>query len=342
MVVLALEFCERYSVLKSISAVYYIFRVFCILVPVLLIVFITIDMYKGLFAQKDKSFVEVIQSSSRRIIAGVIVLLLPSFFKFFVGYINTNFNVDINITTCLSNMNNLDYYKELEVAERANMLRLNTISTVSTVEHETETKKRTVTRVKKTYRRTTTTEGSSVGKRYNLSDSELLFFTRVAQCEQPTDDGVAAEASLFANRYELFGSSYSSLYNYVRNSKWFSCAKDSSLARQTARESAISRVKAVLVLGKRTLPLYVDEHDCINCYGTCSNGNKGDICSITINGNTTSSMSQIKNRNNYVSGKTVLYNRYGGTYTFAKFPCGRCDPFGYTQNAKNKYDSINK
>ena len=62
----------------------------------------------------------------------------------------------------------------------------------------------------------------------------------------------------------------------------------------------------------------------------------GDICKIVTNGATINDMNAIKNRSNYIQGKTVLYNRYGGVYTFYAFPCSSCDPFGYTNTAYNK------
>ena len=74
-------------------------------------------------------------------------------------------------------------------------------------------------------------------------------------------------------------------------------------------DAVLAGVKDVLVNGNRTLPLYVDEHDCFS-----------DIQSI--------STGSVKDRNAYVQGKTVVKNRYGSTWTFWCFPDSKSDPFG--------------
>ena len=85
----------------------------------------------------------------------------------------------------------------------------------------------------------------------------------------------------------------------------------------TASAAQIAAVKDVLVNANRTLPQYVDEHDCIS----------PDIISI--------STGDKSDRSDYIKGKTIIRNRYGSTYTFYCFPAAGCDPFGYTAAAYN-------
>ena len=102
---------------------------------------------------------------------------------------------------------------------------------------------------------------------------------------------------------------------------------------RTPSSDVLKAVKDVLVNGNRTLPLYVDEHDCISC------GSYGfDINKIKVNGKTITDHSWLLNKSNYIKDKTVIYNKYGAVYTFYSFPTSTSDPFGYTTYAKNKVD----
>ena len=160
--------------------------------------------------------------------------------------------------------------------------------------------------------------------KYSLTDDQLLQLASVAIKEQGTVKGAAAEASLMANLFEIKGSKYGTgadgLYNYVRNSGWFSNSKKSMDARKASPE-VVAAVKAVLVDGKRTLPGYIDEHDWVN-----------DIKSATTNGKAIS----ITDRASYIKNNTILKNKYGATYTFYSFPDTKSDPFGYTSEKRRK------
>jgi len=157
--------------------------------------------------------------------------------------------------------------------------------------------------------------------KYNLSESQLVKIARLCVQEQGNIDGCKAEASLMANlletspsRQRKYGTDADGLYNWVRNGGWFSRAAY-WMDYGSASAKAISAVQDVLVNGNRTLPQYVDEHDCII----------PDIISIST-GNKS-------NKADYIKGKTVIKNRYGSTYTFYCFPAPGCDPFGYTAEA---------
>ena len=156
--------------------------------------------------------------------------------------------------------------------------------------------------------------------KYPLSETQLLHIARLCKQEQGTVAGAKAEASLMANQLETsasrrkkYGTGADGLYNWVRNGGWFAKAAH-WMDNGSVSDAILAGVKDVLVNGNRTLPLYVDEHDCFS-----------DIKSI--------STGSVKYRSAYVQGKTVVKNKYGSTWTFWCFPDSTSDPFGYTAAA---------
>jgi len=163
------------------------------------------------------------------------------------------------------------------------------------------------------------------GTKYNLTATQLKKLARLCDREQGSVAGCAAEASLMANLYELVGKSYGSLYDYVRNGKWFSRAAY-WMDNGSATQKEIDAVRDVLVNGNRTVPLYIDEHDAYE-----------DIQYIKVNGKTYTykdNKAQVKNQSNYIKGKTIIRNNFKSTYTFYCFPAVGADPFGYTDNKR--------
>ena len=157
-------------------------------------------------------------------------------------------------------------------------------------------------------------------KKYNLTESQLKKIARLCQQEQGTVTGAKAEASLMANQLETsktrqnkYGTGADGLYNWVRNGGWYSKAAYWMDNGELA-SSILSGVRDVLVNGNRTLPQYVDEHDCLS-----------DIKSI--------STGSVRDKSAYIKGKTIVKNSYGSTWTFYCFPDSYSDPFGYTAEA---------
>lgn len=156
--------------------------------------------------------------------------------------------------------------------------------------------------------------------KYKLTATQLQKLANLCVQEQGSMDGVKAEASLMANlletsvrRQEKYGTDGNGLYNYVRNGGWFYRAAHFMDGPKVASKY-VEAVRDVLVNGNRTLPQYVDEHDCFS-----------DILSI--------STGSIRNRADYLSGVTIIKNKMGSTYTFYCFPASGSDPFGYTKAA---------
>ena len=158
-------------------------------------------------------------------------------------------------------------------------------------------------------------------KKYKLTDTQLKYLAAICYREQGSKAGAAAEASLIANlfessRGEKYGSGGNGLYNYVRNSGWFG---KPSQVKKNAPKSYETIVSKVLEDGIRTLPEYVDEHDCIS-----------DIKYIKLNGKKI----RKSNKNNYKKHKTRIKNVYGTRYYFYSFPNKTSDPFGYISKYK--------
>lgn len=157
-------------------------------------------------------------------------------------------------------------------------------------------------------------------KKYVLTSTQLQKLANLCVQEQGSLAGVKAEASLMANQLETsearqkkYGTNGQGLFKWVRDGKWYANAEKYMNGTNVGKEY-VNAVKDVLVNGNRVLPVYVDEHDCLS-----------DIKSI--------STGAVKDRADYVSGKTIINNKYGSTYTFHSFPAPDSDPFGYTAEA---------
>ena len=175
--------------------------------------------------------------------------------------------------------------------------------------------------------------------KYTFEGDLLEQIASVCYREQGSAKGAAAEASLIANRFEYsdvgrqyqqrYGKTGLGLYHYLLESGWWG-NPSSTMSAKSASTAAVNAVRSVLEEGKRTLPRYVDEHDCWDCNPqSCSDGKRGDICSLNTNGRVLTSMSDIRKRANYVQNTTIVKNVYGANYTFYSFPTSNSDPFGY-------------
>ena len=165
-------------------------------------------------------------------------------------------------------------------------------------------------------------------KKYDLTDDEVKQIASLCMQEQGSLEGAKAEASLMANLYEEKEreGKATNLYNYVRNSGWFANSKK-FMDRKNAPEEINEAVKSVLVGGNRTLPPYVNEHDCLSDISNISNNN------VVLDKN---------NRNNYVKNVSVIqqstssFGANAGKWTYYAHPDDNSDPFGYTDKSVNE------
>lgn len=146
-------------------------------------------------------------------------------------------------------------------------------------------------------------------KAYTLTAEQLKGIANLCYQEQGSVPGAAAEASLMCNLFEK-QKKYTSLYDYVRDGGWFAHA-GFYMDNGESPDSVAAAVRDVIINGNRTLPDYIDEHDCLSDIESISTGNKN-------------------NRSAYVKDRTIIRNKYGSVYTFYCFPAPASDPFGYT------------
>ena len=146
----------------------------------------------------------------------------------------------------------------------------------------------------------------------NLRQNELVHLARLCVQEQGgSEAGVKGEASLMMNLARKHGRD---VYEYVRNSGWFSRASY-WMDNGHATQEQIDWVADVLINGNATLPPYVDEHDCL-----------GDIFMVSNHGVRFDKY----DRSQYIKDVTVIQNTYGAAYVFYCFLHEYSDPFGYT------------
>lgn len=156
----------------------------------------------------------------------------------------------------------------------------------------------------------------------DLTEAQIVQIARLCNQEQGNINGCRAEASLMANQLETdasrakkYGITGAGLHKWVRSGGWFARSAYYMDYGKASRDQ-IEAVRDVLVRGKRFFPesYPCDEHDCLS-----------DIKSI--------STGDVYDKDDYVSGKTVIHNRYGSSYLFYCFPASGCDPFGCTDTA---------
>ena len=152
-----------------------------------------------------------------------------------------------------------------------------------------------------------------MSRAYTLDDDKLLQCARLCYQEQGTVKGAAAEMSLALNLYEKNAAKFTDVYQYMRYSGWFANAAY-YMANGKCPGAVLAAVADVLD-GNRTLPEYIDEHDCFS-----------DIREI--------STGDVYDRAAYIKDVTQIHNAYGAIYTFYCFPDDGADPFGYTGKPK--------
>ena len=342
--------CESPDLLKVLRLVRMILMIIRIIVPLILMISVMIELVKIISNGKLDT---ISKSMVNKVLAALLIFLIPSIIYFIVSVVDPNNTTFISCLNSATSEKIEELYNE-HMEELMNEARSNPTNTTYSAaynylkniedEDKREEYKKELENIKELIKGKSTPSkeeeknenvpNPSKSQTYNLSDSDLQYIANVGYCEQGYIDGIKAEASLAVNHFEL-QSKYSTIVEYIKKSGWFAC----STTDEVASSSAVEAVRDVIANGNRTLPVYIDEHDCADCTDkTCSNGNRGDICKIVTNGITYESMSEIKNHSNYISGKTVIYNRYGSVYTFYTFPCESCDPFGYTADSYNKYN----
>lgn len=102
-----ITFCEENRVLKVFQILGYIIFGAKIIVPLILLILGTIDFAKAVISSNDKAPQEALKSFGLRIVAAIIVFLIPTFLEFLITLINdaseTFKEKNENCTNCLFN-----------------------------------------------------------------------------------------------------------------------------------------------------------------------------------------------------------------------------------------------
>lgn len=309
--------CSNPAVGSIITILKNILKIVQIAGPILLIIALTITITKLVSNPDEKKYKKHIRNE---LIAILFLFAVPVIVNAFMLMLNNSYDVSICWNSIGNYSYNPDYVKDYD--KSPNKL-LNNIDDYEKGEERKPENDPNNTSSSNSSGNNSTIAPTNTGSftKYNLSESQLKQLTALALHEQGTAKGAAAEASLMANRFELYGSKYGSgadgLVSYVRNSGWFASAGSHMADSGIVTSSALNAVRNVLVGGRRTLPGYVDEHDCFS-----------DISSV--------STGSVRDRSSYKQFSTKIHNRYGANYTFYSFPDSNSDPFGYTSESKRK------
>lgn len=304
------------------------------IVPIGLIVRIIIDLFRGMVSGNSISPKEIIVKDLEKVVAAIIVFLVPTFVSLFVTLIENTVLVSVDYQNCIPNAYNYAYYEKIEELKLTEKLRERELERYNMLKNQEKNQIKNNIDNSIDSETTSGNNAKEVGKKYNLSPIELENIAKICQKEQGTARGAAIEASLMANRYELEKLKNSkwasrSFYDYVLNCGWWAPANKRNFYNVNLASGVLNNVRDVLINGQRHLPLYVDEHDWT-----------GDLTKIVTNGRTLTTRTAFNNHANYVTNKTQIYNRMGAVYTYYTHAHEKGDPFGYTSASKKRIEGL--
>lgn len=325
--------CSNILFLRIIYYVKVILSILRFVIPIVLIIKLAISFYQNMLNPDDKN--KILKEAFGKIIACLVIFFVPTMINLIVKLIENVMETSIDYQSCYESatLENIKYLEDLELKkakqeeEEKNQAGLANYNDLEKKENE-------MIKNNTNKNDSLSSDGTTMGQKYNLTESQLQDLAKICQREQNSVRGAAAEASLMANRYELLSASSKyknkGLHNYVLHCGWWAPANKGTYKSTNLKPEILNAVRNVLINGNRTLPLYIDEHDW-----------RGDLKKIVTNGNAYYSRSDFNNNNNYVQNQTIIYNKMGAVYTFYQFPTEKSDPFGYTSSAKKKVDSLN-
>ena len=253
-----------------------------ILIPLILIVSLGFEITTMVYGDV-KNYHKHVRSIILKTIAAVVIFFIPTITNVTLSLVS---QTKFSATECWTNANTetIERYKAVEEAQakleeekrakeakKAEEMRIAIEKTREAARKENEKKAEEERRRKQQEGAgggsggQNDCKGSYSGTKYNLSQYEITGLARMVTCEYGTDaNGMSAVASHMANLYEIrnhYGNTGGrSLYQYITTCGWYACARklgDSSYDNSQAQQV----VRSVLVEGKRTLPLYIDEFD---------------------------------------------------------------------------------
>lgn len=168
------------------------------------------------------------------------------------------------------------------------------------------------------------------GQKYNLTDAQISGLIAMVKHENGGSlEAMQTEATQMVNLFEYKKKdtphTADNFVDYIVNSGWYATSGYYNTSNNDYTQTEFNAMKDIWVNGKRIMPPQIVEHDCIKC------GNTYDIVWAQNDGVSFN----VDDREKYISGKTLLHNRYGSTYVFYKFATNSTregDPFGYFQD----------
>ena len=330
------------TVLGVLFFIRQLLKIVCFLVPMGLIVMLSIDFAKGVISG-DGNDKKILSLVIKRLVFGVFLFVLPDLiFGLFSIFLSTDDSKNCWNYVGGKSLQEVREILEVQKSDYDDYIKILEEEQKQKAKEQAEANEKFKNAVKSLSSKNSliSSDGVVIGNTYNLTDKQLRAIAYLCYKEQGSAVGAAAEASLMANRFELYaGSPYkkngAGLYSYIKNARWWAGAKGYMSNPGKVKKGILDAVEDVLVLGNRTLPLYVDEHDCIYCgkkYGF-------NVAYIVNDGKKITSEKGRLNRDNYIEDVTKIYNTLGAYYTFYSFPTKNSDPFGYTDRAYKKIKS---
>ena len=103
------DICENPNFLKALSITSTIINVILFAIPMILMFMVILDVVKMILGNNEIK--ENLGTIFKRIIAAVIIFLVPTFARLFLNMITSGENALSNYTRCLNNIKNISYYQ---------------------------------------------------------------------------------------------------------------------------------------------------------------------------------------------------------------------------------------
>ena len=97
--------CSDYAIAGTLSLLYQIFKMVCVIVPIILIVFASINMGKLMINPDDK---KGIGSIGKKIMAAIIIFIVPNFLDIVVHFntLSDTTETTFSVLSCFTNSEN--------------------------------------------------------------------------------------------------------------------------------------------------------------------------------------------------------------------------------------------
>lgn len=120
-----IDMCTNPYILRLLYILVAVLKIVCIIVPIIIMATIMIKGFNAVVSGKDDALKELLPLSVKKIIAGLIIFLLPSIINFAISLIGTD-SYEINLCETNLNLDTITYYETLiPVEEKIQILENN-------------------------------------------------------------------------------------------------------------------------------------------------------------------------------------------------------------------------